>query len=223
MALGQITLKVLSYIRKQLYLLRMIPSQARLSRIKCGQRTVFHDLRGDFSKIYGKLKKYDIGEFTTPVWEQLNAEIESTLLPYPSFSFLRNPLVGATMVINDFGQVLKQELTMLEKEYSEYRLEVLLEEDYVGSPFIINSKYLTSHNSIHHLYHLTKFLKITKSNLDEISTVVEWGGGYGNFKRTKGIWCPGSSRMRRGLSKVGSEIHSQDIRNTGFVLSSYVE
>jgi len=78
---------------------------------------------------------------------------------------------------------------MLEKGFSEDRLKILLEEDYVGNPLIINSTYLTSHNSIHHLYHLIKFLEKTKSNLDEISTVVEWGGGYGNlakiFRRLK--------------------------------------
>lgn len=72
---------------------------------------------------------------------------------------------------------------MLEKRFSGDRLKVLLEEDYVGNPRIINSTYLTSHNSIHHLYHLTKFLDKTKSNLDEISTVVEWGGGYGNLAK----------------------------------------
>jgi len=183
MVLSKNTLKVLSYIRKQLYLLRMIPSQARLSHIKRVQRNVFHVLCGDFPKIYGKLKKYDVSKFTTPVWEQLNAEIESTLLPYPCFSFLRNPLIRSTMVIADFGQVLKQELAMLEQQVSKDKLKALLEEDYVGNPLIINSTYLTSHNSIHHLYHLTKFLKITKSTLDEINTVVEWGGGYGNLAR----------------------------------------
>jgi putative sugar O-methyltransferase len=183
MVLGQITLKVFSYIRKYLYWLRMIPSQARLARIKRVQRNVFHVLCGDFPKIYGKLKKYDISKFTTPVWEQLNAKIESTLLPYPGFSFLRDPLIRTTMVIADFGQVLKQELTMLEKKYSEDRLKVLLEEDYVGGPIIINSKYLTSHNSIHHLFHLTKYLNKAKFTIDEISTVVEWGGGYGNLAK----------------------------------------
>ena len=138
MALGQIMLKILFYIRKQLYLMRMIPSQARLARIKREQRTVFHALCGDFSKIYDKLKNYDIGKFTTPLWAQFNAEIESTLLPYPAFSFLRNPLIRATMVFTGGGRVLKQELTMLEKRFSGNKPKMLLEEDYVGNPFIIN-------------------------------------------------------------------------------------
>jgi len=183
MTMGLFMLKVISRLRKQLYLLSMIPSQVRLRCIKRDQRTIFNSLSRNFPEIYRNFKKYNAGEFTTPVWKQLNAEIEHTLLPYPSFSFLRNPLVSATMVINDFGQVLKQELAMLKNEVSRDRLKVLLKEDYVGNPLIINSTYLASHNSIHHLYHLTKFLKITKSHLDEISTVVEWGGGYGNLAK----------------------------------------
>jgi hypothetical protein len=178
--------KVLTYLRKQLYLLRMIPSQSKLARTKRDQRQAFDALCSDFPLVYRRLKEHDTSRFTTPVWERLNADIDSTLLPYPTFSFLRHPLIAATMVSSDFGHVLKQELAMLEREYSSDRLKVLLEEDYVGNPLVVNSTYLTSHNSIHHLYHLTKFANTTMSTMEDINTVVEWGGGYGNLAKLFG-------------------------------------
>jgi hypothetical protein len=47
----------------------------------------------------------------------------------------------------------------------------------------LNSTYLTSHNSIHHLFHLFRFLDKTHCDLDQIDTIVEWGGGYGNMAK----------------------------------------
>lgn len=66
-----------------------------------------------------------------------------------------------------------------------------MREDYVGGPTLLSSTYVTSHNSIQNLYHLIRFLDETQCNLDQIDTVIEWGGGYGNmakiFKRLKPI------------------------------------
>ena len=52
-----------------------------------------------------------------------------------------------------------------------------------GRPNICNSKYLTSHNSIHHLYHLIYFQDKAGVKLDEYNSVLEWGGGYGNMAK----------------------------------------
>jgi len=103
-------LKVLSRSRKRLYLLKMIPSQVSVGWINRDVRIVFDALSRNFPEIYSNFKKHNAGEFTKPVWEQLNAEIENTLLPYAIFSFVRNPLIKATMVITDFGQLIKQKL-----------------------------------------------------------------------------------------------------------------
>jgi hypothetical protein len=47
----------------------------------------------------------------------------------------------------------------------------------VGNPILMNSAYLTSHNSIHHFYHLMKFQDKARINLSQLGIVVEWGGG----------------------------------------------
>ncbi len=59
-------------------------------------------------------------------------------------------------------------------------------EDYVGNPLLLNVTYLTSHNSIHHLYHIIRFLRKTKLKLKGIKTIIEWGGGYGNLAKIFG-------------------------------------
>ena len=183
MGVGLLMSSVLRVLRRQLRLLKMTRSQYALARTKRAQRKSFQVLCHEFSTKYGTLKQYDTSRFTTRVWEDLNEKIESTVLPCPAFSFLRNRLVAETMVSSDCGPLLQQELAILEHEMSGERLKLLLEEDYVGNPRLVSSNYLTSHNSIHHLCHLATFVKKTHARLDEIRTVVEWGGGYGNLSK----------------------------------------
>lgn len=180
---------ILRNIRCQLILLRMRLLQARPAQIKRDQMIAFNALRNNFSNIYNKLKRYNVVQFTTPVWENHNAKLEKVFLPYPPFSFLRDPIIMGTMFVTAGGKWLREEVTFLEKRISRDKTKVLLQEDYVGDPLLLNSTYLTSHNSIHHLYHLIRFFDKTYCNLDQIDTIVEWGGGYGNmakiFKRLK--------------------------------------
>lgn len=180
---------ILRNVRKRLLLLRMRRSQTYLAQIKNNQRVTFNALQNNFPNIYNKLKKYNITQFTTSLWEEYNTKLEKTFLPYPAFSFLSDPTIVNTMFVTAGGKWLKEELTFLEKKITKDKLKVLLQEDYVGDPLLLSSTYLTSHNSIHHLYHLIRFLDKTRCNLDKIDTIVEWGGGYGNmakiFRRLK--------------------------------------
>lgn len=59
----------------------------------------------------------------------------------------------------------------------------LLKEELVGNPLIENWGYLSSHNTIHHLSHLTNFSIGLSVDLSKANTIVEWGGGYGNMAR----------------------------------------
>jgi len=174
--------RVFRGVRYQLFRLMMRSSQAELAQIKHNQKSSFL-LRNNFSDIYSTLKKYDISQFTTPFWENENLKLEKALLPNLPFSFLKNPIIMKVMFVTRGGKCLRVELTFLEKKISRDRLKVLLQEDYVGDPLLLNSTYLTSHNSIHHLFHLIRFLDRTHCDLDQIDTIVEWGGGYGNMAK----------------------------------------
>lgn len=137
----------------------------------------------EFLKIYSSLKDYDISMFTVPHWKRSNEEIKKFLLPIPPFFFLRNKTIMGTMFVNAQGRWLAEELKFLESNFSKDELKESLREDITGIPFLLNSEYLTSHNSIHQLYHLAKFQISTGVTLKDINDVVEWGGGYGRLAR----------------------------------------
>ena len=142
------------------------------------------DLQNNFSDIYSKLKKYNIDRFTMPQWKKNKIEIEKEFLPEPSSSFLTSPIILKTMFPR--GSWWKEELKFLKKKFTKKELKQLLEENLVGSPELVNSKYNTSCNNIHHLYHIVRFLEATECDLNRINIVIDWGGGYGKMAETFG-------------------------------------
>jgi hypothetical protein len=62
-------------------------------------------------------------------------------------------------------------------------LKATLQEDLVGGPVLIRSEYCTSANSVHHLFHLARFMQRTGCRPKDVRTVMEWGGGYGNLAK----------------------------------------
>ncbi len=179
----------LMIIRGDMAQLFVGPARTHLALVKYHQVATFNVLREEFSDIYQRLTEYDISKFTMPLWESFNAELEKVFLPSPPFSFLSHPIIRINMFVTRGGRFLREELALLEKRIPTDTLKTLLQEDYVGNPLLSSSKYLASHNNIHNLYHLIRFLDETKCSLEEIDTVCEWGGGYGNmvriFKRLK--------------------------------------
>lgn len=157
--------------------------EKKLIKRKGHQQKTFLHLRRRFPEIHNKLKAYDISRFTIPSWESFNAKFEEVFLPYPPFSFLNDPLIIETMFVTVGGDWMEKEILFLEQKISSRDLKLFLQEDYVGTPLLLNSKYLTSHTSIHHLYHLMKFIDKTQCDLSNIKTVIEWGGGYGNMAK----------------------------------------
>ena len=56
-------------------------------------------------------------------------------------------------------------------------------ENRLGNPAITSIFWLTSHTSIHHLYHLIRFEQVNKVSLNQTTNVIEFGGGYGNIAK----------------------------------------
>jgi hypothetical protein len=171
----------------------MKPLEWRLAIAKSRQESAFRSLRERFPDMYHSLTPFRKLQFLTPLWSSFNATLENTLLPKPDFGFLCDPVIASTMFVEVGGIWQREELTLLERYFGEDNLCRLLEEDYAGKPRLTNPRYGTSHNSIHHLYHVARFLETTQCDLQHIDTVIEWGGGYGNFAklfaRVKGAAC----------------------------------
>ncbi|HBM45764.1 MAG: hypothetical protein UT05_C0002G0078 [Parcubacteria group bacterium GW2011_GWF2_38_76] len=151
---------------------------------KSKQISDFYVTRKTFFENYDLINKQDISKFITPHWHDLNKKYENYLrIKNVPVNFLRDRVIGYTMFVSSGGGAMKAELDFLENKYSKGDLGKYLEEEAVGFPIILSRKYLSSHNSIRHLYHISRFIFRTNVEINSIKTVVEWGGGYGNFAK----------------------------------------
>ena len=175
--------RVLTGIGLRLRMLRMLPAQAKLAREGGHQKDLFFSLRKRFPEEYNKIRDSDISKFTLPLWDDFNKSVERVFLPTPPFSFLRDKVIKKTMFVTAGRKWMSEQLAFLEERLPRKQLEAVLREEYAGNPILLNAAYLTSHNSIHHLHHIMRFLSATKTDLDEIHSVVEWCGGYGNLAK----------------------------------------
>lgn len=155
----------------------------KLAGMKLQQLSLFYNLRKRFLILYKNLIKNDIGRYMTSRWLDYNNELEKAFLPYPPFSFLKNPFIMYSMFPTSGGGLFRSRIACLEKSIPKKELTRLLEEDYVGDPLLVNSDYITSYNTVDLLYHIMKFEKLTRCSIKKINTIVEWGGGYGNMAK----------------------------------------
>lgn len=90
--------------------------------------------------------------------------------------FLNNSGIGGLMFQSDLN-IFNMELSELPKSYyariTEYKQSN------------INSEFHISTNTIHHLYHLYKYLNYKKLEIPQFKSkrIIEWGGGYGNMAK----------------------------------------
>lgn len=175
----QVVEDILRSIRFKIFWLQAKEAHSLLAEKKGFQQDIYDNLKEQFFEKYKTIKKYERSQMTTLVWRDYNKKLEEALLPYPPFSFLHEPLIMMNMFVSAGGKRLKYQVDFLEKTFPVGELKRVLLEDYIGKPLILSAKYLSSHNSIHHLSHVARFLKTTKCDLDKINTIFEWGGGYG--------------------------------------------
>ena len=163
-------------------------SHAYLARRKGAQMQTFAALREEFSSIYDRARRHDYAAYTTEWWEGEAEKLEAAFLPEPPSEFLRHPALQWNMV-SDSPQVLAAELPELERAYDAEHLLSVLEEDLVGGPVLGVAKYHTTPNSVHHAYHIHRFVDTTGCVLGDVDSVVEWGGGYGSLAKIFLRWA----------------------------------
>lgn len=157
--------------------------------VKRYQRHKFQSLGQKFIQHYRSLLTGDISKFCMPAWLNRVREAEKSLMLQPTFSFLKEPFIRNTMMIES-KKLLLEELEFLECRYSTQHLRKLLIEDYVGMPNILSARYLTSNTSVHHLYHIAFYEHNCGISVKGINSVIEWGGGYGDMAKIIRRWNP---------------------------------
>ena len=169
---------------EQLKLLRSAVAALKLrGREMREQETLFRELATGFHSTYSRLVEFDALPFMTERWRECEGELKESFRPAPSFAFLRNRAIQDMMFVSAGGEWLRQEISSLEGQFQKADLLRLLREDPVGSPILASLRYATSHNAVHHLYHLARYQSRTKASAADTRTVIEWGGGYGSQAR----------------------------------------
>ncbi len=111
------------------------------------------------------------------IWEK-NAEQIGSL---QNEDFILSPVIQETMFCSDLQLFQDEFLELLPGILSEH-YNLIQPTETFGCPKLING---IDPNTIHHIYHLNQLLKFIGGveKLKEIKTIVEFGGGYGNFCR----------------------------------------
>lgn len=143
----------------------------------------FHWLRGQFKKRHEAISRLGREPFVMPFWDRINKQILGAFLPKPPSDFLNIRAIKDTMFAAGSEEWITTQINFLKKKLGNDYL-AMTKEDQIGKPQLLPPpNHYTSHNTLHHLYHICFFLNQTKSNFADIPSIVEWGGGYGNFAK----------------------------------------
>lgn len=172
-----------------------LPSRARAAAVvRSGNLIVrpdpvqegrFRELAPRFGSLVSMLSEHAREDLTTDYWSAWANELRDRLSPTLPRDFFRDSLVAHTMFVGSGGRWMKEQLAFLEARCARGSLRRLLHEDGTGRPRIQSLRYRTSHNRIHHAYHLARFVAATRP-LEDVQLAVEWGGGYGSLARVFG-------------------------------------
>lgn len=132
-------------------------------------------------KEYCKNIPDDPPEFLTQFWQERITNIENQFNGDIPDDFLCNKDIQFTMFVR-YDKYTPIELHYLVRKYPFFKLVGLLAEGDTGKLPIMNIEGIkTTGNSIHMLYHLSRYAAETETYLSKINSVVEWGGGFGNL------------------------------------------
>jgi len=141
-----------------------------------------------FSQIFNELNTNNIDsidKYIDPFWKGTIQKVEDFLLPIPPFNFLDFPEIMNTMVPQEFGDRFVYQYNYLKNKLTEPQLKTSIEENVVGDPTsgVVDFEITTSSNAVHQAYHIHNWLDKTKTNVNKVNTIFEWGGGYGNMAK----------------------------------------
>lgn len=116
-------------------------------------------------------------------WHDFCANLTNAMLSRDPREFLRWPVIQQTMFVAQ-AAYLDCEFAYLRNRPSwSASLKAGCIETRVGSPPPYRRYPWTSGNTVHHLFHICRFIDATGAVIGNVDHVFELGGGYGNFCR----------------------------------------
>lgn len=108
-------------------------------------------------------------------WDQWRLKFRNILKLGISLKFLSETNIGALMFQKDLN-VINSEINNMDVSL----FNNITEYEVSNKNYTYNNKKIST-NTIHHLYHLSRFLNLKEGS--KIKTIIEWGGGYGNMAK----------------------------------------
>lgn len=109
-------------------------------------------------------------------WDKNRINFRNKLKSDFDYNFLKNKDIAGLMFQSDRNLAMK-ELETLDKEL----LNKVIEYNFSNPNLEIGDKTIST-NTIHHIYHVSRYLKYKKEK-PKIKSALEWGGGYGNMAK----------------------------------------
>lgn len=171
-------------------------AKARISSSLKNTDINFKAMRRNFAKLLDELETLGKEPFLMPFWNEVNKKVKLEFLPVPPANFLEIRAIRDTMFVDGSEDWLKTQIAYLRKNLNNYKN--IVKEDLIGGPKLLpEPNNSTSHNNIHHLYHQVYFEKTANIDPSKINSIIEWGGGYGNFAK---LWMRRFSKLNPKLS-----------------------
>jgi hypothetical protein len=118
----------------------------------------------------------------TGEWQGFCAELAASIAQREVSQFLQWPVILETMNV-PWPDYLDAEFRYLREHPEWLRLKTALQESVVGGNLPYWRYPWTSGNSVHHCYHVQKYLDRYRTKLAGFTLIFEFGGGYGNLCR----------------------------------------
>lgn len=117
------------------------------------------------------------------MWNRFKREMRDYVLEKDPRTFLRCRSIIKSISVPDSPYGYKELKYLKSRMDWDLRWKLGIEEDVWGHPFPYWCYSRSSGTRIHHAYHLALFEEMTEKKFSDHSTIVEFGGGYGNMPR----------------------------------------
>jgi hypothetical protein len=118
---------------------------------------------------------------TTPEWSEYCAALKFYVAHNNPAKFLQWPVILETMNVQGSGYIETEFHYLRRGDWKKWRR--VLQESSVGGNYPYFLYPWTTDNSVHHCYHLARFVEATGVSISSFGKIFEYGGGYGNLCR----------------------------------------
>jgi hypothetical protein len=123
---------------------------------------------------------YSDPRFFTPMWIEHLEQIEGNIIAQDR-KILDKQLIRYAIYLTVASEWANRQIPYLQEQLPTNDLKYLLRESTTLDHTIIDTEYFTSESKVNHLTHLLYYKEKTGTDLSRLSTIIEFGGGYGGM------------------------------------------